>query len=367
MCAGALFFCPYFGTATKVYATPNPNSPPMDLALAARFTTATGSPFYLTDGKRERVAEYLQQLEYLVPGETVVQVASAGEGNMNLTLRVVTSRRRFILKQSRPWVAKYPELDAPVERILVERDFYRATVTDHYLAGKLPQVLRADAANFVLLLEDLGDATDLTSTYGDDDAISRGQLATLLEFAGKLHRLRPPDFPANTALRRLNHAHIFDLPLRPDNGFPLEAIHPGLAEVAQPYQNDKQLRRVATALGQRYLAAGERLIHGDYYPGSFLNADGGLYVIDAEFAHLGCPEFDIGVLMAHLLMSRAKEKRLLQIDTDYDRPPGFAVGLARQFCYMEIIRRTIGIAQLPLTLTLDERARLLERARAGLV
>ena len=109
------------------------------------------------------------------------------------------------------------------------------------------------------------------------------------------------------------------------------------------------------------------MIHGDFYPGSFLETDDGVYVIDAEFAHLGRPEFDIGVLMAHLLMSRASEKRILQIDTDYAKPPGFDTLLARQFCYVEIIRRIIGIAQLPLSLTLDERSRILDRARAGLV
>ncbi|CAH1002495.1 Methylthioribose kinase [Neolewinella maritima] len=335
--------------------------------LADRFTAATGSPFYLTADDPERIEAYLQQLGYLIHGERVVAVAPAGEGNMNVTLRVMTSRHRFILKQSRPWVAKFPQLDAPVERILVEHSFHRAIVTDRYLANKMPELLKADEKNYVLLLEDLGDAGDLTTVYQQDDGMSRGQLATLLEFAGKLHRRTPADFPANDKLKTLNHAHIFDLPLRADNGFPLDAIYPGLARVAQPYQHDEALRRVVAGLGARYLATGTTLIHGDFYPGSFLDAEDGLYVIDAEFAHLGRPEFDIGVLMAHLLMSRASEKRILQIDTDYGKPPGFEVALARQFCYVEIIRRIIGIAQLPLSLTLDERSRLLERARAGLV
>ncbi len=339
----------------------------MSKQLAERFTAATGSPFYLTEEDPARVGTYLTERGYLIPGETIITIKKAGEGNMNLALRVVTSRRRFILKQSRPWVAKFPELAAPVERLLVERDFQHAIHGDHFLSAHMPELLKADADNFVLLLEDLGPVGDMSTVYAREAAVSRTQLTTLLQFAGKLHALRPAAFPANHALKVLNHAHVFDLPLRPDNGFPLEAIYPGLAAVARPYQHDPALRAAVGALGNTYLTGGDSLIHGDYYPGSFLEAEDGVYVIDAEFAHLGRPEFDIGVLMAHLLLSRAPEKRILQIDHDYPKPMGFEAALARKFCYVEIIRRLIGIAQLPVSLSLEERGSLLARARAGLI
>ncbi len=339
----------------------------MSNELAGRFTAATGSSFYLTEADSTRVSTYLRERGYLIPGESVAAVMKAGEGNMNLALRVVTTRRRFILKQSRPWVAKFPELDAPVERLLVERDFQQAIHGDHFLTAHMPEMIKADPDNFVLLLEDLGPVGDMSTIYGQTTSISRSQLTTLLTFAGKLHALRPAVFPANTDLKALNHAHIFDLPLRSDNGFPLEAIYPGLAAVARPYRHDPTLQAAVEALGQVYLAGGDTLIHGDFYPGSFLEAEDGVYVIDAEFAHLGRPEFDLGVLMAHLLLSRASEKRILQIDQDYVKPPGFDVALTRKFCYVEIIRRLIGIAQLPVSLTLEERSRLLARARAGLI
>ncbi|MCP9237667.1 phosphotransferase [Lewinella sp. JB7] len=339
----------------------------MNDELADRFRRETGSAHYLTAGMPGGVTRYLTELDYLIPGEEVTTVAPAGEGNMNVALRVATTRRKFILKQSRPWVAKFPQLAAPVERVLVERDFHQAIVNHRFLASHMPELLRADPANFVLLLEDLGPAGDMRSVYANDMTISRTQLTTLLQFAGELHRLRPVEFPANTALKQLNHAHIFDLPFRADNGFPLDAIYPGLAAAARPFQHDGVLRQAVARLGEQYLATGDRLIHGDFYPGSFVHVDDTVFVIDAEFAYLGLPEFDIGVLMAHLLLSRAPDKRILQIDSHYEKPAGFDAGLARKFCYVEIMRRLIGIAQLPTSLTLDERKRLLERARAGLV
>lgn len=335
--------------------------------LADRFTQLTGSPHYLdTSGGGAGAVHYLKEQSFLAAGEYVTEVASAGPGNMNVTLRITTDRRSFILKQSRPWVAKYPDLAAPIARILVEEAFSEAVSADPYLAAKMPRVLGRDATNFVLLLEDLGPASDLSSIYADGCLLTAEVLADLLKFAGLTHRRSPADFPPNTELRALNHAHVFDLPFRPDNGFPLDEFLPGLAGVARPFQHDEALRAAAAALGQQYLATGDCLIHGDFYPGSFLGVAGGVYVIDAEFAHLGRPEYDLGVLMAHLLLARCPEERLHQLDADYIKLPGFSPELARRFCYVEIIRRLIGIAQLPLSLSLEERRQLLDRARAGL-
>ena len=339
----------------------------MQQDLSDKFKKATGCRHYLSADDHTGMEDYLREQEFLIPGEEVIALMPAGEGNMNVTLRVLTSRRRIIVKQSRPWVARFPDLKAPIARILVERQFYQAVARNRYLSGHMPELLRSDAKNFVLILEDLGPVSDLSNVYSRGTSLGRKQLKTLLHYAGELHTQRPTGFPDNRALKQLNHAHIFDLPFRPDNGFPLEAIHPGLAAVALPYQHDRVLRREITRLGRIYLAQGDHLIHGDYHPGSFVQVDDRIFVIDTEFAHLGRPEFDIGVLMGHLLMTKATEGRIQQIDLDYRKPPGFDVALTRKFCYVEIMRRIIGIAQLPLSLSLDERKHLLERARVGLL
>lgn len=336
--------------------------------LARRFTQTTGSSYYLTADNPTDIDIYLHRAGVLPKEESVRTVTSAGAGNMNVALRVTTDERSLIVKQSRPWVAKFPDLEAPAERVLIERAFYRAIEHDGTLRRHVPELYHTDTDNFVLVMEDLGRVGDLSSIYAGDRDISEESLTELLTFASVLHRLPATDFPDNAALRRLNHAHIFDLPFREDNGFPLEDMFAGLGELARPFQRDERLRWVALELGEIYLGhGGGSLIHGDYYPGSFLAGRERVYVIDAEFAFRGRPEFDVGVLMAHLLMSRTEEARLAQIDRDYDRPPGFDNGLARRFCYVEIIRRIIGIAQLPLSLSIQERRHLLEQARAGLV
>ena len=286
---------------------------------------------------------------------------------MNVTILVTTDRRRFILKQSRPFVAKFPSIPAPIERIDVEHRYLAATADDPALTARHPGVLDYDAEHHTLTLEYLDGAEDMVYVYGEDHDFGAAQLRSLLAYLSKLHRVNVRDFPANDDLRRLNHAHVFDLPFRADNGFPLDDMFPALAGVARPFQRDEPLRKKVKLLGERYLAAGRQLIHGDFYPGSFMARGSEVFVIDGEFAHRGLPEFDVGVLMAHLLLAKSDPELLTRIDTDYDKPPTFDARLAREFCYVEVMRRLIGIAQLPLSLTLPERRGLLEQARVGLV
>lgn len=314
-----------------------------------------------------QIRQYLRGKQFLGPEERVIDTAKAGEGNMNVTILVTTNERRFILKQSRAWVAKYPDIPAPIERIEVEYRYLKTTNEDPDLAARNPRVLLYVPEDHTMVLEYLEKAEDMVYIYQESGHLTTGQLRSLLQYLSLLHRVNVAEFSPNTALKELNYAHIFDLPFRTDNGFPLDELFPGLAEIARPIQEDERLRNKVMALGQRYLATGRQLIHGDFYPGSFMSRGGEVFIIDGEFAHKGLPEFDLGVLMAHLLLAKAEPELLGEIDKVYDKPPVFDSRLAREFCYVEVIRRLVGIAQLPLSLTLAERKSLLEQARIGLL
>ena len=84
---------------------------------------------HLDPDDRDALSRYLRSQGLLDPDEGLLEAAKAGEGNMNLTLRLRTARRSLIVKQSRPWVEKYPTIPAPEDRALVEIAFYDATRT----------------------------------------------------------------------------------------------------------------------------------------------------------------------------------------------------------------------------------------------
>ena len=117
-------------------------------------------------------------------------------------------------------------------------------------------------------------------------------------------------------------------------------------------------------LGKLYLEHGESLVHGDYFPGSWLRTAAGIRVIDPEFCFFGPPEFDLGVLIAHLYLARQPEA-LVQHSLDRYRSQGpLNLRLTHQFAGVEIMRRLLGVAQVPLPYGLQSKAELLGLSRS---
>lgn len=284
---------------------------------------------------------FLADAGLLADGERVVDAAKAGEGNMNLTLRVDMGGRTLIVKQARPWVEKYPSIPAPVERAEVEAAFYTLVGDDEVLAARMPTLRHHDPAHHVLVMDDLGAGTDLSALY-DHAVLSPDDLDGLLAWLRRLHLKGTADAPAvmaNRGLRALNHAHVFDLPFRDEPVVDLHAIHPDLPGLRDQVLATPGVREAIEELGERYLADGDRFVHGDFYPGSFLRTADGLFVLDPEFGHLGDPAWDHGVLLAHLVLAH-------QDPVLWDRVDRAGRDGTRAFAAVEILRRLFGVAQL---------------------
>ena len=315
------------------------------------------------DSEVLEVQKLLSSLGWIA-GEEVKKIAKAGEGNMNVVLRITTDKRSFILKQSRSYVQKYPGIAAPIERIDVEARFYEALETSA-ISAHLPNIINYKPDLYLLMIEDLGIVEDLSSIYARR-TISEETIGKLIEIAHHTHTSgTTASFPANLELRRLNHQHIYVLPYKKDNGFVLDDVQEGLQDIAAPYQDNPQLSAVIDTMGQEYLSMGTHLIHGDYYPGSWMTIHGQLYVLDPEFAHIGHREFDLGVMGAHIMLSThdaATIQKLLQL-----YPDDVSEKKVYQLAGIEIMRRLIGLAQLPLERTLEEKAHLLEVAESWIL
>lgn len=292
--------------------------------------------------------------------EQILSVEKPGEGNMNVVLRIRTNKRSFIVKQSRPFVQKYPQIIAPIERIDVEYQFYKA-VTNKAIEPHIPEILTYNADNYLLILEDLGDCKDMSYLY-DERNITTSQLHQLIDISSQIHKSNPIEYPENMELRLLNHQHIFVLPFLEESNFSLNAIQEGLQELALVYRTDETLKKEISKVGQQYLSQGNVLLHGDYYPGSWMTKGDHIYLIDPEFSFMGFAEFDIGVLAAHSIMITMNIDCLQTIKSRY--PGRLNELLLAQVAGIEMMRRLIGLAQLPIQRSIQEKKLLLEMARA---
>lgn len=313
-------------------------------------------------------ASTLRDVGWLEPDETVESVERPGEGNMNLTLRVTTNRRSLIVKQSRPWVEKYDVIAAPFDRVLSESAFYEAVAGLPAVAERMPRLLGIHPDYRLLLLEDLGAGADLSGLYGGEGQLTRDEARSLGRYLRSLHQGAAHVDLENRAMRELNAAHIFDIPLQEDNGVDVEQLEPGLGDAARRLRAEPDVRTALERLSSRYLAdgPGAALLHGDFFPGSWLRLETGeLAVIDPEFAFSGDVELDVGVALAHLRLAgqpQAVLEALLE-----GRGDGVDPVLVAGYGGAEVVRRLLGVAQLPLPPSNGQRAPLLEAGRRALV
>ena len=232
-----------------------------------RFRNAFPNGHLLAPGDAGAANAVLEQagLSDLTPVESVTP---AGQGNMNLVLRVTGPSSTAILKQARPWVEKYPDIEAPAERAAVEAAFYRTIGQDPVAARAMPRLLGEAPESGAVVLEDLGRSEPLDTCY-DGDPLDNETLAAVCRYAARLHTLEPANpILRNHAMRALNHAHIFALPLHRESGPDLDAITPGLQEAADELRKDHAFTNAVTSLGGQYLDDGPNLLHGDLHAGS---------------------------------------------------------------------------------------------------
>ena len=319
----------------------------------------------MIDIQQNSPIELLQKLGFWQSGEKISQISVPGESNMNLVLRIQTNQGSYILKQSKSYVRKYPQIPAPISRIEIEYRFLELLSTDPYLASLSPKVLHYDSTDHLMLLEDLGEGSDYLSIYGGLRQLQPDELIRLVQYLMHLHQLQIADFPNTDGMRTLNHEHIFEFPFLEENGFNLNDIQSGLQEVSIPFKRDAVLKAKIHSLGQRYLKTGQILIHGDFYPGSWLEVSSGIKIIDPEFGGLGDPEFDLGVFLAHLDLAQQDEQLSKLVRETYTLPLEWS--LVQQYRGVELLRRLIGIAQWPVSFSLNEKNSLLALARTYLL
>ncbi|SHO59518.1 phosphotransferase [Algoriphagus zhangzhouensis] len=309
----------------------------------------------------ESLPEDLFQLDIWNPEESIISIAPAGESNMNVVLRVKTNQRSIILKQSKPYVRKFPQIPAPIDRIDVEFNFYYIINSNKFLAAYSPEILKYCITDHTLVTQDLGDEGDFSGLYSQSRELTSDQLMDLVTYLDTLHKLPISTFPENMEMRKLNHEHVFHFPFMEENGFDLDTIQSGLQELSFDWKKDSKLKQEIEKLGNRYLSTGNTLLHGDFYPGSWISSSGEIRVIDPEFSFLGDAEFDLGVFLAHGDFCGMTESFENAIELNYYK--SFDARLANQYRGVELLRRLIGIAQLPLNLSLEKKKALMEKAR----
>ncbi|GBQ61798.1 methylthioribose kinase [Ameyamaea chiangmaiensis NBRC 103196] len=264
---------------------------------------------------RTDVAPYLAEvpsLTHLLGGRAADwSVREVSDGNLNMVWIVEGPARAVCVKQSLPHVRVDPAWSMPLDRTAFEAAYLREV--EPLVPDLIARPLHFDPVQFVLVTEALrphrvvrGMLIDGIVPTGLGAAIGRyvattGIGTSLLAAPFETMMGRIATFAANTTLTRITvdlvmtdpfRAHPRNRPMRPE----LEALEWDLS-------CDRALAAAVARLRARFLGTPQALLHGDLHTGSIMAHDGDIRVIDGEFALCGPVGFDAGMFLANLLLS----------------------------------------------------------------
>jgi 5-methylthioribose kinase len=242
-------------------------------------------------------------------GWTITEV---GDGNLNLVFIVKGARGGVAVKQALPYVRLVGESwPLPLSRAHYE---YLALSKQAQLAPGLVPALLHHNENLALTVMELLEPhiimrrglvagtryprfVDDITTFMARTLFFTSDLA--LSAAEKKEGIAA--FAGNHALCKITEDLIFTDPYRIAEQNRWTA--PYLDGLATELRDDMELHVAISRLKLKFMASPEALLHGDLHTGSIMVTDSQTRVIDPEFAFYGPMGFDVGAVLANLLMA----------------------------------------------------------------
>jgi 5-methylthioribose kinase len=240
-----------------------------------------------------------------------------GDGNLNLVFHVSqpSSGRSLILKQALPYAKVVGESwPLTLDRARIESE---ALIIEKRLApGLVPKVYHTDSELALTVMEDLSSHVIMRQGLIEGGVYPKFAedisefLARTLFFTSDLgmnqqeKKLLVRSF-ANPELCKITEDLVFDHPYTDAD---TNSFDPHLQEDAKQLWSDTALHLEVAILREKFLTHAQALLHGDLQTGSIFITPQSTKVIDPEFAYFGPMGFDIGAVLANLLLNYAAQE-----------------------------------------------------------
>ena len=239
-------------------------------------------------------------------------VTEVGDGNLNLVFIVKGPNGGVAVKQALPYVRLVGESwPLPLSRAHYE---HMALTEQARLTGRLvPQIHHYDKKLALIVMELLEPhiimrhgmiATTLYPKFADDMSTFMARTlfftSDLALTAGKKKAMIAA-FSGNTALCKITEDLIFTDPYR------VAELNrwtsPQLDSYAARWREDGDLKVAVSRLKLKFLSSAEAMLHGDLHTGSVMLTPDDTRIIDPEFAFMGPMGFDVGAVIANLIIN----------------------------------------------------------------
>jgi 5-methylthioribose kinase len=240
-------------------------------------------------------------------------VHEIGDGNLNFVFLVTSgsdASKKLIIKQAVPYLRCVGE-SYPLSK---ERMTYEIRSLEYFakLSPHIPEIYHSDEEMSVLIMEYL--SSHIIMRKGMIEGIEYPKFAehissflantlfktSSLYLSSSDKRMLTSQFIGNSELCKLTEDFVFTAPFMTHE---TNAELPELSGIAQRIADDVELKTKILHLKYKFMNQSDALLHGDLHTGSIMINQDETYIIDSEFAFVGPMGFDIGALIANLVMS----------------------------------------------------------------
>ncbi|MDP5291737.1 S-methyl-5-thioribose kinase [Oceanimonas sp. CHS3-5] len=243
--------------------------------------------------------------------DSALTAEEVGDGNLNRVFRVAdASGRGVIVKQALPYIRCIGE-DWPLTRHRAAREAQVLRRHGELSPAGTLALLHHDDELSALLLEDLtGWRVWRQALLADHEPVSVADalgrhLARVLYGTSDFHL---PSARKRAEVTRLANPELCETTdtvffSDPYQDHERNRVPPGLESDAAELWADRALKHRVAHLRLRFQCDAQALLHGDLHTGSVFVKEGECRVFDAEFGFYGPMGFDLGLVMANLMLN----------------------------------------------------------------
>jgi 5-methylthioribose kinase len=258
------------------------------------------------------VVEYARGIKDVFPDGAQLKSRDIGDGNLNHVFHISdpASGRSLILKQALPYAKVIGEsVPLTLDRVRIESEALR--IQGELCPDLTPKVYAYEPDLALMVMEDLSDHIVMRRGL-----MERGRypwfaghigsfLAQTLFFTSDLamdqqeKKLRVKAF-INPELCSINEDLIFDAPYKKSR---MNIFEPHIRDAVERIWADTDLHVEVALLREKYLTKAQAMLHGDLHTDNIFIKPDSTKVIDPEFAYYGPMGYDIGAVIANLLLN----------------------------------------------------------------
>ena len=255
--------------------------------------------------------ENSDKIKNIIGDTKEIEIKEVGDGNLNLVFFVESKKNSICIKQPLPYLRVLKDWPLTLKRSYYESEYMN--IHSNHVADLMPKIYDFDPELCTITMEKLSPhiimrhglinatkyenfAEDI-STFMAKTLFFTSDLYLKADQKKELHSR----FIMNTELCKITEDLIFTDPYMYNKNNRWTTPH--LDKQKKEIENNDDLKIAVSRLKIKFMSESQSLLHGDLHTGSIMVSENDTKVIDPEFAFYGPMGFDVGALLANLLMN----------------------------------------------------------------